>query len=148
MTKRAKERQSVGLPSIRPGDHVLLGATKGSYPCHWFLDRVLWAGTSEVLVERTGANGLTWRALAHKSEVRAVGSIAQLGKVKQECSEAVSDLQRQLAEQEHKLACAQTELWRRVRQWATEGGRIIPPDFDLIEAERQAGLSGEGGPTP
>ena len=125
-------------PKIKAGDHVLLGGTHASYPSHWVLGVVLWADGGDLLVERGGFSGDSWREVVHVSHVRAVGTISELVETKSRTAEAVRELRRVVDEREAELGRARDALWQRVEELAADGLKVIPPDFERIEADRVA----------
>lgn len=130
-------------PDPQVGDFVLCGSSTASLPGDWFLGQVLWAAKGDVLIERSTRNGQTWREVAHVSEVRAVGSIAELGAVQEAARIAVQDLHRAVHDVEVALRQARSAVWRAVDELAAGGLAIIPPDFPWIEraALAQAALA-------
>jgi hypothetical protein len=122
---------------VKPGDFVLLGGTRASYPSTWYLAQVVWIGKAGVAVERSNAQGDRWLQTCFRSEIRAVGSIAELATIQQQASDAVRKLVRDVHECESALGRARDAVFAKVDELAESGLNVIPPNFDQIEADKQ-----------
>jgi hypothetical protein len=133
-----KRKPAKQQPSVKVGDHVLLGGTRASYPGHWYLGMVLWAGNGDLLVERYTLNGERWRQQQSIHDVRAVGPLSELVAIQNAASKEVAELVSTIGECESALGRARDALWARLEEMAEGGLKVIPPDFDAIEADQQA----------
>ncbi|HEX2255629.1 MAG TPA: hypothetical protein VHG92_02820 [Afifellaceae bacterium] len=124
--------------ALQPGDTVLLGGTRASYPWHWHYGRVVWADERDALIERGSWHGESWREVVSIHEVRAVGDIAELGRVKQLASEAVRELQKRVDEATSELGRARDALFAKLDELAEAEPAIFPPDFAAIDEAHAA----------
>jgi hypothetical protein len=134
MTRQQKSKPSI---SLTPGDYVLLGSTRASFPSHWVLGTVLWADQYDLVVRRSNQNGGTWIETAHVSEVRAEGSLEHLGLVKGAARKAVLELQRVVNDCEAALGLARDAVFKKLEELAAGGLQVLPPDFQEIDADRE-----------
>lgn len=130
MAKQSKPK----APLIVIGDFVLLGGTRASYPGGWYLGRVLWVGADDLLVEHSTQNGKTWRQVQHISSVRAIGTIAELNSIQDAARKAVHEFRQQVTDCEQALGAARAALFAKIDVLAEGGLKVLPPDFDAIEA--------------
>ena len=113
-------------------------------PGHWVLGTVLWAQGEELLVNRESSSGQSYRQVFHVSEVRAVGSIEQLGQVQRKAVDEVRELSVRVNVAERVLGDAQDAVWKRIDQLVAAGVAILAPDFawiDRANADVQAAAS-------
>lgn len=137
MAKKQSTQLSLDM-SVRPGDLVLMGGTRASYPGHWYIGRVLWIGDGDVLIQRDNAHGDRWRQLESALAIRAFGTMEKLVAVRKAAREAIRDLQRQINDAESALGSARDTLWKRLEELVEKGMvDAIPPDFAAIDAQHE-----------
>lgn len=128
-------RKSAPQIDIKPGDWVLLGGTRASYPCNWYLGEVLCMHRGDLFIQRSNQNGETWRETTHISEVRANGTIDEIVSIKETARKAVHVLSQAAGECESALGRARDAVWQKLDELALGGLSVVPPDFEAIEAE-------------
>lgn len=134
---RIKPKTKRGVPALKPGDHVLIGCNRASYPWHWFMARVAWADDRDVLLDRSNINGTErYRHHVPINEVRAVGTVEELMAVKRCAAEHVRSYQNKVDEAEQALGRAREELWAKIDELAASGIAIIPLDEEAADARR------------
>jgi hypothetical protein len=152
----AASRKRPKKTAVAVGDYVLCGGTRASYPGEWCLGSVLWVGTRDALLERSTLNGQTWRQTVVIPEIRAIGTIEELGKIKEQARKACAELTREIRKAESALGRARDNLFAKLDELAEGGLKIIPLDFEAIEAAHrrdqgaveQADIEAEGGAAP
>jgi hypothetical protein len=137
MGKRRNEQASMDF-ELKAGDFVLLGGTRASYPSNWYLATVMWIGKTGVAIERSNQNGERWLQTCHRSEIRAIGTIADLCTIQRQASDAVRALVKEVHERESALGSARDAVFAKVDELAKGGLKVIPPNFEEIEADNQA----------
>lgn len=136
MTKK-KGRPRAQVP-VKVGDHVLIGTNVASYPGQWICGAVLWAGPTELLIERSNGHGDRWCQLQYRSQVLAAGTIEELVRVSLEAQNAVREQRRVIFDAEAALGRARDALWAKLEEMHEKGLEIAIPDFDRIEADHDA----------
>lgn len=120
------------LPLLKAGDHVLMGGSYASYPAHWYFASVLWADSTDILLNRSSSNGNTYRQVESVLHVRAVGTVAELSAIKEQARKAVHDLSNTISEAEQTLGSARAALHAELERLALGGLKIIPRDHEAI----------------
>lgn len=138
MSRRRKPSHP-NLPLLRSGDHVLMGGSHASFPSDWYLAQVIWSDGIDVLLHRSSpGTSEYYRQVDSILSVRAVGTIAELGLIKEQARKAVHALQSTVHDAEQALGAARAAVHAELERLAKGGLTIIPRDHEAIAQDKAA----------